>query len=470
MSEVDASIPLQAKGIQLEDPMTLRAKGLQLRQLGLQTAGAQRDYDNQTKLADLYKQNIGADGSVNHQAIMAGMAQSGLGAQIPAYQKSLLDVTKTGADIGHVQAQTGEANANTQSKQLETTLKNVQNVGQHIYALSQTPGLTHDQAFSAINDWVNQGVIDPNQGAQIARNLPGDPVQLKAYMQQKAVEGQGIEQQIQTKLASMPKYEYKNTGGSQTPVDINPLTNPTPQPLRNTVAPDTAATISKDYAVAGLNPDGTPGTANDALVKMIGENRIVPSDRLESTPRGQAILSSVEAKYPGYDRSTAQAKVAAARDFTVGKDAAMLRSIGTATKHLDMLDGLVGALDNGNTPLFNKLANAVGAQTGSTAPGNFDAAKDIVGKEVIKGIVAGGGGVDERKEASTALSNAKTPAQLRGVIATYKAIMGAQHESLLQQRDAAGLPRSTLPDYTEGAGQSTVPPDIAAILAKHGGK
>jgi hypothetical protein len=43
----------------------------------------------------------------------------------------------------------------------------------------------------------------------------------------------------------------------------------------------------------------------------------------------------------------------------------------------------------------------------------------------------------------------------------------------MEQRRAAGLPDSTLPDYskTNGLAQaSAVPSDIAAILQKHGGK
>jgi len=43
---------------------------------------------------------------------------------------------------------------------------------------------------------------------------------------------------------------------------------------------------------------------------------------------------------------------------------------------------------------------------------------------------------------------AKSPEQLRGVVDTYYELMNAQKENLIIQRDAAGLPRSTLPDYT----------------------
>jgi hypothetical protein len=66
--------------------------------------------------------------------------------------------------------------------------------------------------------------------------------------------------------------------------------------------------------------------------------------------------------------------------------------------------------------------------------------------------------VAEREELAKLMSNAKSPAQLKGVIAQYRGLMGAQHDALLQQRRAAGLPDSTLPSYTDANGS---PPGAA---------
>jgi hypothetical protein len=75
----------------------------------------------------------------------------------------------------------------------------------------------------------------------------------------------------------------------------------------------------------------------------------------------------------------------------------------------------------------------VATQTGNAAPTNFDAVKAIVAKEVVKAIVAGGGGVAEREELSHLLDNAKSPAQLKGVIGHYLDLMDAQRAGLLDQ-------------------------------------
>jgi len=126
---------------------------------------------------------------------------------------------------------------------------------------------------------------------------------------------------------------------------------------------------------------------------------------------------------------------------------------------LDQLGQLVDALGNGNNQTLNKIGNAVATWNGATPVTDFNAAKDVVAKEVMKAIVGGGGGVAEREELARSMSAVNSPAQLKGVITQYRNLMAAQHDALLQQRDAAGLPRSTLPTYSNDA-----PPPAANVV------
>lgn len=441
---LDPSIILQAQSPQFQSPLAMASQAATLRQLGLQSQASQlgieqsqRNLQQEKTLADLYRGNTDpTTGQVNQQGVIGGMASAGLGEKIPAYQQSL--------------ATAGKAQTEQQAAQFDFAKKRMDAQANSLAELASDPQPTYDKVNAHLQALVNAGLIKPEEGAAAMRDLPG-PDQLHQYLVQKAL---GVMDASKRLELMTPKFEKVDTGGGVTTGSVDQLSGKfTPgATLPKSISPDTQANITKDYAVAGLNSDGTPGQANQALVKMIGEGRMIPSDRLESTPRGQAVLAEVEKQYPGYDVTTARAKQKAANDFGAGgKDGAALRFIGTATKHLDMLDGLVNNLDNTDSPAFNSVANFWKTQTGQAAPKTFDAAKQIVGQEVIKAIVAGGGGVGERQEAADALSKASSPAQLRGVIATYKTIMGAQHESLLQQRDAAGLPRSTLPDYTDGA-------------------
>lgn len=460
MTELDPNIILQARQPQIASPFDLAQGAMQLRNLGLQGQNQQitleqnqRALRDQKTIADLYRANTQPDGSVNHAGVVQGLAQAGLGDKIPAYQQQVATASKDTTAAS--------------SADLALHKQRLDMLNSGIASLLAKPNLNHDDVIQQINSYVNQGLISPQQGAEAARNTPGRPEDLRPFLIQKGMEAMDVSKQLEARLAMAPKYNAQDQGGVINQGTVDQLTGQRTAGanVAKTESADTRANIVKDYAVAGLNPDGTPGQANQALVKMIGEGRMIPSDRLESTPRGQAVLAEVERQYPGYDVTSARAKQKAAYDFGPGgKDATAMRSIGTATKHLDMLNTLVDNLDNTESPAFNSVANFWKTQTGGTAPKTFDAAKQIVGQEVVKAIVASGGGVGERQEAADALSKASTPAQLKSVISTYKTIMGAQHESLLQQRDAAGLSRSTLPDYTEGA--SNTPKGPAPVPVK----
>jgi hypothetical protein len=94
------------------------------------------------------------------------------------------------------------------------------------------------------------------------------------------------------------------------------------------------------------------------------------------------------------------------------------------------MDKLSDALQNGDVKAFNALGNTIARQTGQPAPTNFDAAKQIVTAEVIKAVVASGGGVTERQEAERNFAAANSPAQLKGLINTYQDLLGGQLKSL----------------------------------------
>ena len=83
--------------------------------------------------------------------------------------------------------------------------------------------------------------------------------------------------------------------------------------------------------------------------------------------------------------------------------------------------------------MFNKLGNAYAQQTGNPIPTSFNAAKKIVADEIVKGIVGSGGGVSDREEAANTINAANSPAQLKGVIDTYKQLLGGQLSGLKQQ-------------------------------------
>jgi hypothetical protein len=194
--------------------------------------------------------------------------------------------------------------------------------------------------------------------------------------------------------------------------------------------------------------DGSSGMGG--MVDALGTYTMDPASAFaRMTPAARNnLITQVREKYPEYDPTTYSAKKAAALAFGAGTQGNALRSFAVAGQHLDQLGSLADALQSGDVQLINRAANLYKTQTGSEAPTNFEAAKDVVSKEVIKAIVGSGqSGVEEREHLAKLLDAAKSPAQLKGVIRQYRGLMEAQHDALIEQRRAAGLPALTQPSY-----------------------
>lgn len=109
------------------------------------------------------------------------------------------------------------------------------------------------------------------------------------------------------------------------------------------------------------------------------------------------------------------------------------RSFSVVHDHLDTFKNLVDALDNGNIQSLNAANQAFKQQFGSDAPTNFDAAKRIVGDEIVKTVVGASGALGDRETAQESLSRANSPAQLKGVIDTYQDLIRGQINGVKRQ-------------------------------------
>jgi hypothetical protein len=128
--------------------------------------------------------------------------------------------------------------------------------------------------------------------------------------------------------------------------------------------------------------------------------------------------------------------------FLSGPQGNTIRSLNVVVDHLETMRELAGALKNGNTRLFNQVAQRFAAETGQTAPTNFDTAKQIVGAEIIKALgVAGAGTQAERNEAADSFNRARSPDQIEGAIRVAQRLLTGQLRGLRQQfGPATGLP------------------------------
>lgn len=476
---IDASIPLQVRPIQAPDRLNMLAQVLQAQGAMNQNAlaqysisKAQRQDEETNKLAQLL-----SGGGVD-LATPEGQAKAYSVAPTiaPSYIKNQLDAQKVKSDIGKNDAETGKFNAETADKVAIRYRDQLANVNTPEQAAQWLAGQYKDPVLSK--------VVGGMPYEQAVSAIPADPQAFQQWKQQNAL---GMAKFIEL---NKPQTHIVNTGGAQQVIQV-PGLGGAPQmvgSMQNTVSPDaqlssqtqitttgmnnatsranTAATnatsrannadtIKKDLTVAGLSGDGTVNANVEQMAQAIAAGKAAPITGFAlAKPQGQTVMRRVFEINPNYDETTYAAKVKAARDFTSGQQGNALRSVATANQHLDQLGELVDALNNGNMQVANKVGNFFATQTGNPNATNFEAIKNIVGQEVVKAIVAGGGSAGERDEAAKAFSTASSPAQLKGAIQHYRMVMGAQAQNLLAQRRAAGLTDETLPAYNGQGGNS----------------
>ncbi len=122
----------------------------------------------------------------------------------------------------------------------------------------------------------------------------------------------------------------------------------------------------------------------------------------------------------------------AVKDWGSGAQGQQMVALDTSINHLDTLQQLGTALDNGNVQLLNSLRNRFRTEFGSELPTNLAAAAPIVAGEVAK-VVAGvrGGTAEERDALAKSYSQAASNGQLTGAISTQRSLIAGK---MVEQR------------------------------------
>lgn len=189
--------------------------------------------------------------------------------------------------------------------------------------------------------------------------------------------------------------------------------------------------------VGTMKADQIPA-ANDPSVKQtargIAEYRLpMLSGFVMKTPWGQQVMADVLKINPDYRATRYAAMTSAQRAFASGREAQQTRAMNVAIAHLDTFEELAKALQTGDIQAINAAAQRVAQETGQPAPTSFDLAKQIVGEEIVKAIIAGGGGVTERASMAERLSRVQSPQQLQGAIDTARTLLAGQLGGLERQ-------------------------------------
>lgn len=268
MAQVDPRI---AMGVQQLDVGGALGRGFQLRDLAAQSDARQLDAQakqqalkKQTTLGDLYRGAVGSDGKIDRAKITQGVAQAGYGADLPDMQKQWSDADK--------------AEAEYLSKNSERLIKTLDLTTKTLGALSTNPNVTANDVVQQISGLVSAGLMDQQQGAQLAREVPGDPRALRQYLQTKLMQSQQAKDML---TAALPQLQAMNLGGTTQMVDTNPLTTQTPagQSFTRTATPGELET----------------GRHNRAQEGIAGANLSLSRERLahdKQAPKGQVVTTA----------------------------------------------------------------------------------------------------------------------------------------------------------------------------------
>jgi hypothetical protein len=148
--------------------------------------------------------------------------------------------------------------------------------------------------------------------------------------------------------------------------------------------------------------------------------REIVNERSAKAPAGQ------EFQQTGYGERNKAAQVMASGNGQGGR----IISLNTAIRHFQTLDRLADALGNKDYKLFNQWRQTIAEQRGQPDVTNYDLAADIVSKEIVKSLVANGGGQTERSEIEAQFSHDHSPQALHGLVQTGRELLGSQFMSV----------------------------------------
>ena len=392
--------------------------------------------DRQNKLAQLAQQQ--ELGGVQLQ--QAKQAQSDESTMRQMYKDSGGDMSKM---VENLRAQ----GLHTQADQVIKTLKDQQIANYDVAAKRNTAA--HDvagQVYASPENWqqtldssVKSGAVHPDDAQYMAKIFG----QLQSPDAVKKNAG-SLMQDTKAHIAQLAE-QYKVEHPIRNPEKIidaqqNIWTTDNQGQLKPVINPDTGKQLKAPQAASlQLQQQQLDPALIETGAKMIAEGKApMLTGRAALTLAGAAQNKRALEINPDLQGQSFKTTAATETAFAKGKEGQSVRSFNVSLEHLDTLGNLADALNNNDTRMINSIGNQFALQTGKPSPTNFNAAKKIVADEIVKAIVGSGGGVADREEAARTIDAANSPAQLKGVISTYKELMAGQLTGLKNQYVAGG--------------------------------
>ena len=469
---IDASIPLQVRSPQFQDPSEVVGRVMSLRTLAgqqqlqqMQIQQAQQQQEQERTLADLYRGNINPDGTVNRQAILSSAAEKGLGARIPTLQKQFADADKATADVGHVKAQTDESQTKVLKQKLDIA-------GGAISSLLSNPNVTHQDVIQTVTSMVQQGVIQPEQGAQMVRQLPGNPAMLRQFLVQKGLETMDAAKRMEMLT---PKFEKMDNGGALITGTVNPITGQFSQSgaIKKVATPGDVLQANTTMRGQNMTDSRERALAGGAVTYHQDENggfvalptKVIPGQTVKATPvlapgqgfrqlQGKSNMTEDQGKASGWlaQANNAYQNALAAVNRNPG---ALTPGVGDAVSNIPLMGAAGRTLQSPERQQFNQSMSSLSEAMLRAATGaginKFEADQKIAELTPQFGD----------SEAVIKQKMAAIPVYLKSL--ELRAGPGAKKVGGVAATPAQAAPAAGTIDFQ-------LPPDVQAILNKHGAK
>lgn len=445
------------------DPLDSFGKALSLKSLlgqqeiqQMQMQRARQEQEQEQTLNEAYRSNVGSGGQLDRNALLSSLAQRGLGSRIPGLQKSFADADKAGLDAKNTQSQINERDYGQLKKRTEAT-------NAMFSSLLSRPDVTHNDVIAGLTDLVNQGLVTREEGLKAVQSMPSNPQALRPFLMQKGLESLDASKRLEMLT---PKFEKIDGGNRVIPGTVNQLTgqfSPQGQPVVK--APE-GFNVGQD---GRLSVD--PGFL--AAKKQIAE---AGSTRLNVNTAKPLLDTMAEGLGKQLDAGLSGAQSAVqtvnnAQNLRRLVDGGQIIS-GPGADARVILAQIGTTLGIGGKDDAEKLANTRTAMQ-SMAKAELDAAQSMKGQGAMSDA--------ERALVKRAAGGdiTMTPPELRALAVALEKNARArigQHQSNVERLKALPEAAGLIPFYSiESPAEMTdapagVPPNIEAILRKHGAK
>jgi hypothetical protein len=433
-AKLDAAGPVHAAV--LAGQYGVAAKQLRQQADAQQNSGNEQEAQQTRAMADLIEQHP------ETAKITTGLLlSSALGPE--RYTKAFGDLgaEQRAADLAPGAVRKAKADADGEEAKAATAKLGI--VAQKAGALAQAKDVKPTQAETMFRTLAAQGTIPKADLQGYLDGIPADPKAVPDYLRQ--VQASGLTAEQQTKYTT-PTADAALSAKTQ--VQTTGMNNRTQLAVQDRIDARSKAESEGSDDAASFTPEAIDNAAAryniDGTLPPMGMGKSAAAGRTKILNRAAELKAGISGEQQRRDQLNNKADIAnknrAISAFNQGKQGNAIRSFNVLLTHLDTLDSLSDALDNGNVQAINRLGNAYAKATGKAAPTNFEAVKHIVGDEAVKAVVGGAGALGDREAIAKTIDGANSPAQLKGVIKNFKELAVGQLGGLEQQyRTSTGL-------------------------------